>query len=256
MPFRRPRDIQLEPEAREELVIAIAQMYDNEEAARSLLRSVGVPVGAIPAWIPGTDAERYWDQVFADLEAGRVSLEAGRRPEPFRRLLELAATTYNGNERLHDLYAHHINPGLMFEDEDEAWDNCRVIVQAETDEERTAALEILRRLNLDPREELSTWLVTLFSVSSSDQGMVRALLKNTGLGWTVTSADGARSLLYALYGPGNLREESDSGILTDVEVAKAIAKPTSLAGHAFISYVHEDSSQVSKLQRILRGASF
>ncbi len=47
---------------------------------------------------------------------------------------------------------------------------------------------------------------------------------------------------------------SDSGILANVEVAKAMVKPRNLAGHAFISYVREDSFQVDQLQRTLQAA--
>jgi hypothetical protein len=43
MPFRRRRDIGHEPEAREEVVIVIEQMYADGEATTSLLRSIGVP---------------------------------------------------------------------------------------------------------------------------------------------------------------------------------------------------------------------
>jgi hypothetical protein len=53
---------------------------------------------------------------------------------------------------------------------------------------------------------------------------------------------------------GDRRRVSDSGILMNVEVARAMVKQGNLAGHAFISYVREDSFQVDQLQRTLQAA--
>jgi hypothetical protein len=47
---------------------------------------------------------------------------------------------------------------------------------------------------------------------------------------------------------------SDPRLLTNVEVAKAMAKPRNLAGHAFISYVREDTLQIDQLQWTLEAA--
>lgn len=186
----RPRDdIQLEPQDREGLLVLIAEIYPSQADATRMLRSIGFPVGAIPAWTGGINPQTCWDQVFNQFEAGLI-------PEGYRQLLEQAVTTYRGNPRLFDLYQHYIADPPPRRHADGARETCHVFVRAETEEEQTAAFETLRRLNLDPREELSTGLVTSYSVSSNDVGMVRRLLGD--IGWTVASADGAHYLLHTL----------------------------------------------------------
>lgn len=188
----RPRDdIQLEPGDREELLEVIAGVYDSEPAARRALRSIGFPARSTPVWSSSADPVSYWDQVFSLFEAGLIA-------EGYRHLLRQAMNTYQGNGRLYDLYQRYLSEPAPQQQADGQRASCRVFVRAETEEQREAAFETLRRLNLDPEEELSTELITSYSVSSSDQRRIRTMLRDSGLGWTVASADGAHYLLHTL----------------------------------------------------------
>lgn len=236
-------DIRLEPGDREELLVAIARAYGIDGAARAL-RAIDFPVGAIPAWVAGTDAESYWDQVFSEFEAGRI-------PEGFRRLLGQAVRTYRGNVELYELYHRYIGDRAPRQLADGARETCHVFVRAETEEERTAAFEALRRLNLDPREELSTGLVTSYSVSSNDVGMVRRLLGDVG--WTVASADGAHYLLHTLIvqGPDGSRfrlrdtpaAETFGTIAAEVVGTQYPGSDPQSVRPTVINHVHQDGQQ-------------
>jgi hypothetical protein len=182
-------DIQLEPGDRDELLHVIGSIYHSEVDATPVLRSIGFPVSSIPAWAGGVTAVTFWDQIFSNLEAGAVA-------EGYRRLIQHAMRYYPANRGLRELHQRYIQDQAPRPQADGAPAGCRVFVRTETEQERTAALETLRGLNLDPREELSTELVTSYSVSSNDVGMVRRLLGDTG--WTVASADGAHYLLRTL----------------------------------------------------------
>jgi hypothetical protein len=51
-----------------------------------------------------------------------------------------------------------------------------------------------------------------------------------------------------------LRTSGAHDTSASVEITEAVVKPGELVGHAFISYVHEDSHQVDRLQRAFQAA--
>jgi hypothetical protein len=55
-------------------------------------------------------------------------------------------------------------------------------------------------------------------------------------------------------GLGSFGRQSGLARLADLEMANAMTRPNNLVGHAFISYVREDSRQVDQLQQALQAA--
>lgn len=84
-------DAQLTPDDREDLLVALAAVARNESASLRLLRALGFPVGATPAWTGGQSPEDWWAEVMTQLDAGRI-------PQPYRRLIIRLADTYSANE--------------------------------------------------------------------------------------------------------------------------------------------------------------
>jgi hypothetical protein len=237
-------DIQLEPGDREELLQVIGSIYRNEVDATRVLRSIGFPVGSIPAWAGGVTPVTFWDQIFSDFEAGAVA-------EGYWQLIQHAMRYYPANRRLRQLYQRYIEDQAPRQQPEGAHAGCHVFVRAETEQERAAAFETLRSLNLNPREELSTELVTSYSVSSEDVGTVRRLLGDRG--WTVASADGAHHLLHTLtvQGPDGSRfrlrdtpaAETFGTIASEVVATQYPGSDPQSVRPTVINHVNEDGQQ-------------
>lgn len=96
-------DVRLTPDDREALLLMAAQMAGNQPAARRLLRPLGYPVQAMPAWVPGITAEEWWDQVFAEFDLGIVVT-------PYRGLIVNLARRYPANAVLRQLHERYLRP--------------------------------------------------------------------------------------------------------------------------------------------------
>ncbi|WP_369232442.1 effector-associated domain EAD1-containing protein [Streptomyces sp. R21] len=203
-PPRRPQaarqpvqDIAITPQERGTLLRAIAGIYRDMDSARLLLDNIGFPAGQVPGF---TSPVNFWNEVFFQIDAGV--------PTTFRLMLETARQTYGTHPDLLELAERHGLVDATPEDEDEgavaenAPETCHVIVRAENEEEREAALRILEQAGQQPREVWSTPHAVSYQVSATQPGPLRRDLERTDLGWTVVPPGRPDYLLNLLYVQG------------------------------------------------------
>ncbi|MET8147931.1 effector-associated domain EAD1-containing protein [Actinoplanes sp. NPDC049668] len=190
-PERPTADIVLTPEDRADLLELFGTVFHGRGDARRLLQAIGFPIGSLPGWSDSVAALDWWDEIFTLLDAGLV-------PEGYRRLLTRAVRQYRGNTGLFDLYRRYVADVPAAAAPGVANPSCVVFIRASSEEERQAAFEQLRALDLDPQEWVTTDLVAAYTVASTDQATVSAQMGRTRLPWTVASPNGASYLVHTL----------------------------------------------------------
>jgi ubiquitin-protein ligase len=217
-----PADIQLSPEERDDLLIACADLFDDQRPTERILGRIGFPVGRRPSWTD-TTAEDVWAEIFRDLDRGILEC-------PYRRLIAAALRSYGANPVLLDLARRHglaasndepssprpeapavAGNGPRIEDSAENGDagpdsGYRVIIRANSEADRSEAGQLLTGCGLNPTESWSTGTAVSFQLGvppSSDPSQIRRALDETGLGWTLVRPGQPDYLFHRLfvYGP-------------------------------------------------------
>lgn len=217
-----------------ELRTAIANVFDNDTAAANVLGRVGFPQNQRPTW--DGNPEQVWTRIFTLLENGiiqfpqRELLRAALVVYPFNPVFRTLAIRYQlvqpdepeaddspvpdetaagGHDdqaaRTQPLQVVNLPaeaPAATDAQPEQAQETCHVIVRASSEEERTAAADILAALGLDPRDVWATAYATSFRVNSDNASAVRGLLDPTDMSWVVVPAHANDYLIRELYVSG------------------------------------------------------
>jgi effector-associated domain 1 (EAD1)-containing protein/CHAT domain-containing protein len=85
------------------LQVTLANIYNNQRRAETLLEQVGFPRALVPGWPQNGTSADYWNSVFQELDRGIMD-------NPYQELLEIARATYGSHRELRDLYATYVAP--------------------------------------------------------------------------------------------------------------------------------------------------
>ncbi|MGH3296071.1 MAG: effector-associated domain EAD1-containing protein [Trebonia sp.] len=96
-------EIRFSPVDGDTLLRTLADLFDREDRAMRLLKSIRFPPSLIPDWREPGDSVSFWNQVFHDLDRGAMAGSYGR-------LLLAAHDTYQMNPILRDLHDRYIGP--------------------------------------------------------------------------------------------------------------------------------------------------
>lgn len=187
-----PPEDQIDWDDRDQLLVAIAQTFNNHAAARQILTSIGIQARYISPW-GESDPDSWWTTMFGELDNGLVN-------DPYRRLIAAAHRRYRRNRTFAALRERYIDNEQA--PVPPASNTCHVVVRASDDQERAGAAEILSQLDLRPREVWSTEHAVSYAVGASDQAEVSRLLRGTQLGFTVVPPGAPDYLLRELYVEG------------------------------------------------------
>jgi hypothetical protein len=173
-----PRDVQLSPPERDDLLGEIARVFHTQPAADRLLLRIGFPRGLLPAWHATWSPAEWWGEVFRQFDAGIIV-------EPYRQVIKEATIVYAYNAIFRSLYDRHLAYGSAPDQADGGTGRCHVLVRATSEQEQLAAGATLRSIGLEPTEVFTTEHTVCFRVNSADPQTVRSLLEPTTLAWTV-----------------------------------------------------------------------
>jgi hypothetical protein len=227
---RGPHNLRLTPAQRDELLIAMAQFFNIQMAAESMLDAIGFPRERRPPWTG--DPESVWRLIFAELDAGIID-------RPWYQLLRAALRRYPYNTTFLDLDeasgrveaqtgGNPVNPGAAEaasrptptvaptlppepepatasddSDTDRDVDRvCHVIVRASSEDERERASALLSAAGLDPADLWSTAHATSYRVATADVRQVRQALDDADIGWIVVPPGSRDYLIRELYVQG------------------------------------------------------
>jgi hypothetical protein len=271
------RDIQFSPADRDEFLRELANTFSTESAMVRFLASLGFPRRLVPMF--HGSAEETWSLILADIDRGAMAagyyrllsaaLRAYRYNQVFLRLAETylpapaddrdpatAARTHKSanwlprpGEPVHDLSLPAQD--IRFSPADRAEFRAALVSCFNTEER---LFSVLRDLGFPPGR------IPVFRGSAAE--MWGDLLAEIDRGVIQAGNYSLLSVAYRAYrrnferlAETYLGGAADSVGLSDGDRPRLGLQPQPrLTGHAFISYVHEDSPEVDRLQRILEAS--
>jgi ubiquitin-protein ligase len=182
------RDYPLTQSDVDQLMRELARVFNSEDRALLLLRSIRFPPELIPDWGSGGSLN-FWSLIFVDLDNGALRV-------PYRRLIVAARSIYAQNETFASLDQSYqelaaesqttvppvqspINPSTPPDPPQPVLDprlTCHLVVWTESDEERAALEAWLAKLGLDPQREWSTVGSLSFRLSQPDPRVIDRLM--------------------------------------------------------------------------------
>lgn len=198
---RLPRsDIRLSREHRDQLHVALANVFNSQRSVEEVLRPIGFPPGRIPVIDTPMEA---WSDILLELENGIIQagfyqlLSAALRPYPHHEIFRSLAEAYGIVESEEGSGGPRDEQAGAAPEREAA--TCHVIVRASSEEDRERTASALREFGLDPVEQWSTAHAISYRVNSSDPEQVRQRLRRTAFGWTVVAPGLRDYLLHTLY---------------------------------------------------------
>lgn len=168
------------PEDRDELLHIMARVARTPDSGSMYLSAIGFPDTALPT--SAETPEVWWHLVFQQLDLGRVR-------NPYTGLIRAVRRALPENRALARMYQRYVvDPESVAQDEEDrrqATATCRVMVNANDEDERLDVQRRLLGLGLEPRHHWSTTYQVSFFVNSADPSAVRRMLDRTDLSWTV-----------------------------------------------------------------------
>lgn len=180
------------------LLRTLASLYNTEDRAVTLLRSVRFPRELIPTWRSGGTAIDFWGLIFEDLDRGVM-------PTPYRQLFRTALSMYATNQGLAELDRRYpagavtetqpapaavLRPSGTTPPEGappQQTETCRLVVWLGADD-RAAVEEWLAELGLDPRPVWLTPTSAAFQVTEADpRALDRVMRARPDLNWTIVA---------------------------------------------------------------------
>jgi hypothetical protein len=231
-------DIVLTPDDQLAFRAALIHAYHNAERLEQILDDIQFPRERWPVVPAGTaNTDRAWRDVFTDLREGIL-------PDGFRTLLTTVLHNYPHNQTFRDLATRHASQLVNGDEPTPRTDSCYVFIRANSDQERQVAEEYLEGQGLAPGAVMSTNLVTLFRLGTSDEARVRRAMSGSDLAWTVVTPGQPYYLLSHLIVQG---PDGRSFRFTDVPASTTVA---GLAADALAEYPSQDTTRATVTDRV------
>jgi hypothetical protein len=199
-------EVRLTRDDRDAFLIELARVFNNQRTAEHILRAIGYPTEAMPAFTE--QIEIVWGEIFSAFDHGIMNA-------PYRRLLAAGLRRYGSNSVFTDLdrrYVHRrADEPLETEQQRPAAQaeapapaepvapTCHVIIRADSENERVATQRWLAVQGLHPEELWSTTTAVSYRLSETDPSRLRRQLEHTDLGWTVVPPGQPDYLISRIY---------------------------------------------------------